>query len=83
MRLIATEEAWSIPEVAEELRKVANGPSQSLDKLLVKGIYDQEGGGAQYAGVNFRVACLRERDDLRANVPRAVCGAREVALRTI
>jgi 2,3-dihydroxybenzoate decarboxylase/5-carboxyvanillate decarboxylase len=40
VRLIATEEAWSIPEVADELRKVANGPSQSLDKLLVKGIYD-------------------------------------------
>ncbi len=52
-RLIATEEAWTIPEVAAELKKVSNGPSQSLDKLLVKGIYDQEGGGAQYAGVNF------------------------------
>ena len=30
MRLIATEEAWSIPEVAAELKKVANGPSRSF-----------------------------------------------------
>jgi len=37
-RLIACEEAWSIPEVAEELRKVARGPSQSSDKLMVAGI---------------------------------------------
>ncbi len=33
--------------------KVSRGPSQSLDKLLVAGIYDQAGGGSQYAGVNF------------------------------
>ncbi|MXO59457.1 amidohydrolase family protein [Altererythrobacter salegens] len=71
VRLIATEEAWSIPEVAAELKKVSNGPSQSLDKLLVKGIYDQEGGGAQYAGVNFldglldaEQARLRQMDEL-------------------
>ncbi|WP_305096741.1 amidohydrolase family protein [Croceibacterium aestuarii] len=71
VRLIATEEAWTIPEVAAELKKVSNGPSQSLDKLLVKGIYDQEGGGAQYAGVNFldglldaEQARLRQMDEL-------------------
>ena len=38
VRLIATEEAWSIPEVAAELKKVSRSPTQSLDKLLVKGI---------------------------------------------
>jgi len=48
IRKIATEEAWSIPEVAAELKKVARGPSQSLDKLLVRGIYDAEGGGSGY-----------------------------------
>jgi 2,3-dihydroxybenzoate decarboxylase/5-carboxyvanillate decarboxylase len=53
VRLIATEEAWQIPEIAEELRKVSRGPSQSLDKLLVGGIYDADGGGAAYAGVDF------------------------------
>jgi 2,3-dihydroxybenzoate decarboxylase/5-carboxyvanillate decarboxylase len=53
MRLIATEEAWSIPEVAEELRKVANGPSQSLDKLLVKGIYDAPSDTSGYGKLDF------------------------------
>ena len=38
LRRIATEEAFSIPEVAAELQKVVRGPSSSLDKLLVKGI---------------------------------------------
>jgi 5-carboxyvanillate decarboxylase len=53
MRLIATEEAWSIPEVAEELRTVANGPSQSLDKLLVKGIYDAPTDTSGYGKLDF------------------------------
>lgn len=53
MRLIATEEAWSIPEVAEELRKVANGPSQSLDKLLVKGVYDAPHDTSGYGKLGF------------------------------
>ncbi|MGE5721146.1 MAG: amidohydrolase family protein [Sphingomonadales bacterium] len=52
MRKIATEEAWSIPEVAAELQKVAHGPSQSLDKLLVRGIYDS-GHGGPYDKMNF------------------------------
>ncbi|MBO9670482.1 MAG: amidohydrolase [Sphingobium sp.] len=64
VRKIATEEAWSIPEVAAELKKVSNGPSQSLDKLLVRGIYDQEGGGARYAGVNFLDGLL-DAEDMR------------------
>ncbi len=37
MRKIATEEAWSIPEVAAALREVARSPTSSLDKLLVAG----------------------------------------------
>jgi len=53
VRLIATEEAWSIPEVAAELKKVANGPSQSLDKLLVKGIYTVEPGEPGYDAFPF------------------------------
>ena len=58
LRLIATEEAWQIPEVAEELRKTSRGPSQSLDKLLVGGIYDVAGGGEAYAGVDFLTGLL-------------------------
>jgi len=53
VRLIATEEAWSIPEVAAELKKVANGPSQSLDKLLVKGIYDAQTDTTGYSKLDF------------------------------
>src|SRR5271170_5676541 len=53
MRRIATEEAFSIPEVAAELKKTARGPSSSLDKLLVKGIYDSPGGAAGYGSMNF------------------------------
>ena len=53
MRLIATEEAWSIPEVAAELRKVARGPSQSLDKPLVRGVYDVEPGQPGYDAYPF------------------------------
>jgi 5-carboxyvanillate decarboxylase len=40
MRRIATEEAFSIPEVAAALKDVARSPSQSLDMTLVKRIYD-------------------------------------------
>lgn len=53
IRKIATEEAWSIPEVAAELKKVARSPSQSLDKLLVKGIYDAERDTSGYGKMNF------------------------------
>ncbi len=53
MRLIATEEAWSIPEVAAELQQVSRSPSQSLDKLLVKGIYDAEVDTSGYGKMNF------------------------------
>jgi 5-carboxyvanillate decarboxylase len=53
MRKIATEEAWSIPEVAAELREVSRGPSQSLDKLLVGGIYDASADASGYSAMNF------------------------------
>ncbi|HXU21240.1 MAG TPA: amidohydrolase family protein, partial [Verrucomicrobiae bacterium] len=39
-RRIATEEAFSIPEVAAGLRGVARAPGNSLDLILVKRIYD-------------------------------------------
>ena len=42
-RRIATEEAFSIPEIAEGLREVARAPGHNLDLLLVKQIYDAAG----------------------------------------
>ncbi len=49
-RKIATEEAWSIPEVAKALQTVSRYPGDSLDLLLVKGIYDGEAG---YGNMGF------------------------------
>lgn len=43
-RKIAVEEAFSIPEVASELQKVARSPVESADLALVRGIYDSEPG---------------------------------------
>jgi 5-carboxyvanillate decarboxylase len=51
-RKIATEEAFSIPDVAAALKEVARGPTLSLDKLLVAGIYDRREGGG-YDALNF------------------------------
>jgi len=66
VRLIATEEAWSIREVADELRKVARSPSQSLDKLLVKGIYDAPADASGYARMDFLSGLLdAEQERLR------------------
>lgn len=53
IRKIATEEAFSIPEVANALKEVARGPSQSLDCKLVKGIYDAKAGASGVARMNF------------------------------
>jgi len=39
-RRIATEEAFSVPEVAAALRDVARAPGNSLDLILVSRIYD-------------------------------------------
>jgi 5-carboxyvanillate decarboxylase len=52
-RLIATEEAWSIPEIAAELKKIGNSPTQSLDRLLVKGIYDADPARGGYDSMDF------------------------------
>ena len=43
-RRIATEEAFSIPEVANALREVSRAPGSTLDLMLVKSIYDAEPG---------------------------------------
>jgi len=53
VRKIATEEAFSIPEVAQALQQVARGPSSSLDKLLVKSIYDAQPGASGYGSLNL------------------------------
>jgi 2,3-dihydroxybenzoate decarboxylase/5-carboxyvanillate decarboxylase len=45
IRRVATEEAFSIPEIAEELTKVARAPGHSLDLPLVQLIYDSKGTG--------------------------------------
>jgi 5-carboxyvanillate decarboxylase len=45
IRRIATEEAFSIPEIADELVKVARGPGHSLDLPLVQMVYDAQGKG--------------------------------------
>src|SRR5690606_30943554 len=44
VRLIATEEACSVPDIASALREVARGGGTSLDLKLVQGIYDAPGG---------------------------------------
>jgi len=61
-RKIATEEAFSIPEVAAALRDIARGPSQSLDKLLVGGIYDAPAPGKGYDALNFLEGLLDVED---------------------
>ena len=43
-RKIAVEEAFSIPEIAKELQKVARSPADLLDMPLIKGIYDNDPG---------------------------------------
>lgn len=43
-RKIATEEAFSIPEVAKALRQVSQSPGTSLDLPLVSGIYGDDPG---------------------------------------
>jgi 2,3-dihydroxybenzoate decarboxylase/5-carboxyvanillate decarboxylase len=53
IRRIATEEAFSVLEVAQALREVVRGPSQSLDRLLCAGIYDAESDTTGYARMSF------------------------------
>ena len=40
LRRIATEEAFCIPEIAEALRELSRGPSNSIDMMLLRKIYD-------------------------------------------
>jgi 5-carboxyvanillate decarboxylase len=40
IRRIATEEAFCIPEVAAELKRLSRSPSNSIDMMLVRKIYD-------------------------------------------
>lgn len=49
-RKIATEEAFSIPEVAKALQQVARAPGDSADLPLIKGIYDAQPG---YGSMKF------------------------------
>jgi 2,3-dihydroxybenzoate decarboxylase/5-carboxyvanillate decarboxylase len=50
LRKIAVEEAFSIPEVAKELQKVARAPGDSADLPLIRGVYDAQPG---YGSLNF------------------------------
>ena len=70
MRLIATEEAWSIPEVAEALREVTRGPSSSLDRVLLKGIYDAPADSSGYAKMNFLDGLLDTEGERLAQMDR-------------
>src|SRR5262245_58338477 len=54
-RRVATEEAFSIPEVAEALRRVSRAPGNSLDLYLLRWIYDSP---ADTPGGRLRTALL-------------------------
>jgi 5-carboxyvanillate decarboxylase len=66
-RRIATEEAFSIPEVAAALHDVARSPSNSQDMILVSRIYDapdeDTGGGLLPRLLDFEKQRLREMDE--------------------
>jgi 5-carboxyvanillate decarboxylase len=68
MRRIATEEAWTIPEVASALRDEVRGPTSSLDKLLVAGIYDAKGDNSGYGTLNFLDGLLDTEDQRLAQM---------------
>jgi 5-carboxyvanillate decarboxylase len=61
VRKIAVEEAFSIPEVAEQLKQVARAPGDSADLPLVRGIYDAQGG---YGSMKFLDGLL-DLEDVR------------------
>ena len=61
MRRIATEEAFSIPEIARALQQVARGPTSSLDRALISGIYDAHPGDKGYAALHLLAKLLREK----------------------
>jgi 5-carboxyvanillate decarboxylase len=65
-RRVATEEAFSIPEVAEALRGVSRGLGNSLDLYLLRSIYDSAagtpGGKLREALLDLEGVRLREMD---------------------
>ncbi len=68
IRRIATEEAFSIPEVAAGLRDVARAPGDSQDLILVKRIYDAPKDDKPMASLlahllDLEVMRLRDMDD--------------------
>lgn len=65
IRRIATEEAFSIPEVADALRDVCAGPDNGIDMLLVRRIYGEN--SSYHAGflaplLDLESARLRDMD---------------------
>lgn len=58
MRRIATEEAFSIPEIADALGDVARAGGDSLDLLLVRTIYDPERAAGSRAPLRARLLDL-------------------------
>src|SRR5215469_9520014 len=64
-RKIATEEAWSIPEVAKELQRVSDAahlPAYSADLGLMQGVYDRKPG---YGNMNFLDGLLDDERRIR------------------
>jgi 5-carboxyvanillate decarboxylase len=58
-RRIAVEEAFTLPEVAKEMQKIARGPGESLDLPLIRGVYDAAPG---YENLNFLSGLLDVED---------------------
>jgi 5-carboxyvanillate decarboxylase len=68
IRRIATEEAFSIPEVAAALRDVARSPSNSLDMKLIERIYDAKTNDAMASLLGRLIDLEGERmQDMDAN----------------
>ena len=61
-RKIATEEAWSIPEVAEMLKTVSYYPGDNADLALMRGVYDRQPG---YGNLNFLDGLLDDERRLK------------------
>ena len=53
MRKIAVEEAFTIPEVAAALQRVARGPGIDLDRNLIRGVYDAQANATGFGQMGF------------------------------
>src|SRR5262245_16783986 len=62
IRRIATEEAFSIPEIAAALGQIAASPDHSIDMMLVRRIYQQQQDATYHAGF---LAPLLDLEDAR------------------